>query len=170
MEERVLHIKLVYRSIFGVSQSDDGADSCRLDNRAESFIIINSWSLGEAAKDPTSLVSVQGTVSMEFVLEDSFASDHIGFGGTRDKFPRVVVHQGSMLFLHSPVPDRVGESIAAGPGQRRESLSVENTRLLEAGLPTGRHAMGVGDGWDGHGASRKSGAGLDVAWRGGDEA
>jgi hypothetical protein len=75
-----------------------------------------------------------------------------------------------VLFLHSPAPERIGEGVAAGPGQWREGLSVKHTRLLEPGFPTGCHAMGVGNGRDGHGAGREAGALLDEAWRRWDDA
>ena len=59
MEESVLHIKLMNQPILRVCHRDDCANSGRLNNRAEGFIVVNSGALSESLKYPTSLVSLQ---------------------------------------------------------------------------------------------------------------
>jgi hypothetical protein len=91
MKKCVLHIKLMDRPVPGMSQREDGANRGWLDNGAESFSIINTGTLGETAKNPSSLVSVQRAISMKFVFENPFTGDHICLGRTRDEIPSVVI-------------------------------------------------------------------------------
>ena len=91
MEEGVFHIKLMNRPIPGVSQGEDSPDGSRLDDGAECLVVINAGTLGEPAKHPASLVSVQGTIGMKLMLEDPFAGDHICVGRTGNEIPSVVV-------------------------------------------------------------------------------
>jgi hypothetical protein len=61
-QERILHIELVNRSGAGNGQGEHGADHGRLDHQAEGLIVVDVGSLGEAVKNPTSFVPVQGAV------------------------------------------------------------------------------------------------------------
>jgi hypothetical protein len=65
--------------------------------------------LGEAAKDPTSLVLFQGAVGVELVLKDTFADDDVGANRMSDKISSVVGDQSIILFLHGTAPGRVGK-------------------------------------------------------------
>jgi hypothetical protein len=56
LQERILHIKLMNRLGAGDGQGQHGPDCGRLDRRTEGLIIVDARSLGEAAKDPASLV------------------------------------------------------------------------------------------------------------------
>jgi hypothetical protein len=56
-----------------------------LDNWAESLIVVDTGTLGEAAKNPTSLVPFKGVVRVEHVLEDPFASDEVGANRMRTR-------------------------------------------------------------------------------------
>ena len=85
MKKGVLHIKLMDRLVLRMSQSEDGANSGWLDNRAEGFVVINIGALCKPAKYPSSLVSVQGAISMELMFENPFAGDHIRLGWARDE-------------------------------------------------------------------------------------
>jgi hypothetical protein len=49
--------------------------------------------LGEAAKDLTSLVLLQGAIGVELVLEDPFAGDNVGSNRMRGKISSVVGDQ-----------------------------------------------------------------------------
>jgi hypothetical protein len=90
MQEHILHIELVNRPGAGDGQGEHGANRGRLDHRAEGLIVVNAGSLGEAAKNPTSLVPVQGTVVIELVHENPLAGDDAGANGMRDKTLGVV--------------------------------------------------------------------------------
>jgi len=114
VEKGVLHIELVNRPVQGMSQGNDSMNSGRLDNRAESLVIVDAGLLGEPTEYPTSFVSVQRTISMKLVLENPFPGDHIRLGRTRDKIPSVVVQEGSMVFFHGLTPVRVSKGIPTG--------------------------------------------------------
>ena len=115
MKESVLHIELMDRPVLRVSQSEDGANSSWLDDRAEGFVVINTGTLCKLAKYPSSLVSVQGAISMELMFENPFAGDHIRLGRARDEIPSVVVQESSIFFFHSPTPMVIGKSVTTGP-------------------------------------------------------
>jgi hypothetical protein len=70
--------------------------------------------LGEAAKNPTSLVPFQGAVRVELVLEDPFLGDDVGANRTRDKIPSVVGDQSIIFFFHSTTPRWVDKGSADG--------------------------------------------------------
>jgi hypothetical protein len=91
-----------------------------LDNWAESLIVVDAGTLGEAAKNPTSLVPFKGAIRVEHVLEDPFASDEVGANRMRDKIPSVVGDQNIIFFLHGTTSRRVSEGSTDGGGHRRE--------------------------------------------------
>jgi hypothetical protein len=68
--------------------------------------------------NPTSLAPVQGTVTIELVLENPLVGDDIGANGARDKIPGVVGDQGSKLILHGAAPVRIDKGGAEGGGYR----------------------------------------------------
>jgi hypothetical protein len=108
------------RSGAGDDQGEDGADRERLDHRAEGLIVVDAGSLGEAAKNPASLVPFQGTVGIELVLENPLASDDVGANGARDKISGVVGDQGNKFFFHGTAPIWIDEGGANGGGHRRQ--------------------------------------------------
>jgi len=123
VEEGVLHIKLMDGPIPRVSQSEDGANGSGLDDGTESLIVINSGALCEPTEHPTSLVSVQGAISMKLVFEDPFSGDHICLGRPRNEIPSVVVQESSEFF-HGPTPVWSSKSISTRPRQWGQSLGV----------------------------------------------
>jgi hypothetical protein len=62
----------------------------RLDHQTEGLIVVDTGSLGEATKNPASLVPVQGVVRVELVLENSLVDDDVGANWMRDKIPCLV--------------------------------------------------------------------------------
>jgi hypothetical protein len=93
---------------------------CQLDNRVESLIVVDAGPLGEATKNPASLVPFQCTVGVELVLEDSLAGDDVGANRTRDNIPCAVGDQSSIFFLHGTTPGRVDKGGTGRGGHRRE--------------------------------------------------
>jgi hypothetical protein len=118
VQERILHIKLMNRPGAGDSQGEDSADRGRLDHRAEGLIVVDIGSLGEATKNPASLVPFQGAVRIELVLENPLAGDDVGANEARDKIPGVVGDQGSKFFFHGATPIWIDEGGADGGGHR----------------------------------------------------
>jgi hypothetical protein len=56
MQERILHIKLMNGPGAGDDQGEHRVDCSQLDDRAEGLIVVDVGLLGEATKDPASLV------------------------------------------------------------------------------------------------------------------
>jgi hypothetical protein len=78
MEEGIFHIELLNGPVMGDSSGEHRVNSGRLNNWAESLIVVDSRALSETSKDPTGLVAIKGPVSMELVCEDPLASDNVG--------------------------------------------------------------------------------------------
>jgi hypothetical protein len=162
LKKSILDVKLMNRPIPGVSYSEDCADSGRFDNGTESFIVVNTGALSEAAKNPTSLVSIQRAISMKFMFEDPFSGDHVGIGGPRNKIPSVIVHESGIFLFHGATPMRISKCIAASPGNWRQTLSMKNTRLNVSRLPTSHHTMVVVNRCDGYSTNRRTI--FDIPW------
>jgi hypothetical protein len=114
MQEHILHIKLMIQSGAGDNQGEHGADHGRIDHRAEGLIVVNVGSLGEAMKDPTSLVLFQRAIGVELVLENLFACDDVRANGARDKIPGVVGDQSNKFFFHGATPVQIDEDSMDG--------------------------------------------------------
>jgi hypothetical protein len=90
VQEHILHIELMNRPGAGDDQREHSAGRGRLDRRAKGLIVVDARSLGEAAKNPTSFVPVQGAVRIELVPENPLADDDVGANGATDKISSVV--------------------------------------------------------------------------------
>jgi hypothetical protein len=101
-----------------VGQGEHSVDRGQLDHRAEGLIVVDIGSLGEAAKDPTSIVSLQRTVRVELVPENPSIGEDVGANGVRDKVSGVVGDQGRKLFFHGAMPVQIEEGGADGGGYR----------------------------------------------------
>jgi hypothetical protein len=71
-------VELLNGPVTGDSSDEHRANSGRFYNQAEGLIVIDSRTLSETSKDPTSLVVIKGPVSTELVLEDPLTGDNIG--------------------------------------------------------------------------------------------
>jgi hypothetical protein len=118
VQECILHIELINRPGAEDNHGEDSEDRGRLDHRAEGLIVVDVGSLGEAVKNPASLVPFQGAVRIELVLENPLASDDVGANGARDKILGVVGDQGSKFFFHGTTPIWIDEGGADGGGHR----------------------------------------------------
>jgi hypothetical protein len=78
VQEHILHIELVNRPGAGDGQGEHDVDHGWLDHWAECLIVIDVGSLGEATKNPASLVAVQGAVGIELVVENLLAGVDVG--------------------------------------------------------------------------------------------
>jgi hypothetical protein len=118
MEEGILDIELMDRPVVGEGEGEDRANSGELDDGAEGLVVVHSGALGEAPKDPTGLVVVEGAVRGQLVVKKPLAGDHVGAWWTRHQVPGVVGHEGRVLLLHSTTLMWVGEGSANGGGHR----------------------------------------------------
>jgi hypothetical protein len=109
MQEHILHIELMNRPGAGDDQREHGVGRGWLDHWVKGLIVVDAKSLGEAVKNPTSLVPVQGAVRIEVVTENPLAGDDVGANGATDKISSVVGDQGSKLFFHGATPVWISE-------------------------------------------------------------
>lgn len=91
MQEDILHIKLLNKSIIGGSKGEHHVDGSRLHNWAKS-LIVDFRTLCETLEDPTSLVAIKSPVEEEFVREDPFVGDYVGVIGPRNKLPDPIAY------------------------------------------------------------------------------
>jgi hypothetical protein len=118
VQERILYIKLMNRPRAGDGQGEHGADRGRLDHRAKGLIATDAGSLGEATKNPASLVLFQRPVEIELVLKNPPTGDDVKANEARDKIPSVVCDQGSKFLFHGATPIRINEGGADRGGHR----------------------------------------------------
>jgi hypothetical protein len=119
IEEGVLDVELVHGPTPRDSQSQHSTDSGRLDDGAESLVVVHPRALSQAPKDPTSLVSIKRVIRLELVLEDSLAGDDIGLRKLRNQVSCAVRQQGLVL-LHSMTPVGVRERTTDRGWDRRQ--------------------------------------------------
>jgi hypothetical protein len=81
MEEGVLDIELMNGPVPGVSQSEDSTNGGGLDDGTECLVVINTWALREAAKNPAHLVSVKGAIGMELVPKNPLPGNNVCLTG-----------------------------------------------------------------------------------------
>ena len=66
-------------------------DSGRLDNGRERLIKIHTSPLCEAMNDPSCLVSLKGSIGVQFMLENPFAIDDMSSRRTVDETPCLIL-------------------------------------------------------------------------------
>jgi hypothetical protein len=76
MEEGILDIEVMDRSVSGEGEGEDGANGGELDDEAEGLVVVHSRAMGEAPKDPTGLVAVEGAVRCQLMAKEPLAGDH----------------------------------------------------------------------------------------------
>jgi hypothetical protein len=88
--EGILDIELMDRPVPGEGEGEDGSNGGELDDEAEGLVVVHSGALGEAPKDPTGLVAVEGAVRSHLVAKEPLFGDHVGVWWTWDQVPGVV--------------------------------------------------------------------------------
>ena len=122
-------------------QGEDSAHGSRLHNRAESLIIINPWTLSKATEHPTSLVSLQRAMCLEFVLEYPLVGDNIGLRRTWNQIPRVISQQSIEFLLHRLAPIGISKTPTIGARHGRQRSRVVDSRQSKASLPACHHGV-----------------------------
>jgi hypothetical protein len=112
MEEGIRDIKLTSGPLTRGGNSWNSSDHRWLDHRYKSLTEVDAGSPHEPANDPTRLVAVQGTVRMEFVLENPFSRDDVGTARAINKAPGMVGLESPEFGLHGSVPVRIPECSA----------------------------------------------------------
>ena len=145
MEEGVLDVELVNGPPSRERQGQNSADGCWLHHMTECLIEIHTWPLSESTQNPASLVPFQGTVSLELVLEDLFAGDHISTRWPRNQIPGLIPQECSMLFFHGSSPIGVGKGATEGLQDGRQGCCVVQRGNAIPLLCPGRHRMLIHD-------------------------
>lgn len=149
VKKGILNIELMYGPVSRHCKAEHSTHGGRLDDGAEGFVEVNAGTLSETAKDPASLVPVEGTVGLELVLEEPLASDDVGAAWPRNEVPGAVGEKGVELILHCSPPIWVSEHRVIGAQDWREDrrMQVETLNgLAHTEFTTGGHDMVVGDG------------------------
>jgi hypothetical protein len=118
IEEGIFHIELLNGPVMGDSSDEHRVNSGRFDNRAKSLIVVDSRVLSETPKDPTGLIAIKGTISIELVCEDPLASDNVGALRTGNQLPGPIADQGAVLFLYSRTTMGIDKCSTSGGGDR----------------------------------------------------
>jgi hypothetical protein len=119
------------------SQGEYGADGGKLDDEAECLIVIHVGSLGEAPKNPASLVAFEGAIRSQLVAKEPLASDHISTRQTWHQVPSVVGQQGCVLLLHGPTPVMSARVVQTEEGTREASGGVAVVSATRISRSTG---------------------------------
>jgi hypothetical protein len=69
VEEGILDVELMDRSAPGEGEGEDGTNSGELNDGAEGLVVVHFGALGEAPKDPTGLVAIEGAVRGKLVAK-----------------------------------------------------------------------------------------------------
>jgi hypothetical protein len=82
--------------------------------------------------DPTSLVSVERTINIEFMTENPFVGDDVGARGRGTRSQMLLV----VLFLHRVAPIGIGKGAVIGLRDGRMSRGTERSRHPKTSLAT----------------------------------
>ena len=118
MKKGVLHVQLMNGPRSGGGDAEDDADGGRLDNRAESLVVVDAVLLRETTNDPPGFMTGEGAISMILVLEDPLAGDNISPRWSRYEAPGAIIHERLVLFMHRSPPIGVGQGGTRVGGQR----------------------------------------------------
>jgi hypothetical protein len=62
VEEGILDVELMNRLVPGEGEGEDGSHGGKLGDEVDGLVVVHTGALGEAPKDPTGLVAVNGAV------------------------------------------------------------------------------------------------------------
>ena len=114
VEERILVVKLMNRLVTRERKREHCTNGGWLDDRAESFIEINTFALSKPSEHPTSFVSFQRTIRLQLVMVDPLASNDVSIARRINEIPSVVGEKSTILLNHSGMPIRILESTTIG--------------------------------------------------------
>lgn len=140
-------------------EGDDSIYGDGLIDRAKGLVVVNSRALSEALKDPTYLILIQGTISLELMLEDPLVGDHM-VPGARHQVPLVVGHQCLIFLLHCATPMGSASALRTKDGiceGGRVVAAMSTSQSMRWRTPTDCH---VTIGWRGEGCSGRRWGGI----------
>ena len=107
VEEHILDVKLMNRPVTRERKREHCANGGWLDDRAESFIKINTFTLRESSQDPPCLVPIKRTIGLQLVTENPLACDNVSIARWINEVPSVVGQKSTILLNHEGVPIRI---------------------------------------------------------------
>jgi hypothetical protein len=90
VEEGILDVELMDRSVTGEGEGEDGSHGGELDDGSEGLVVVHTGALGEAPKDPMGLVAVEGAIRSRLVAKEPLVGDLVGAWWTRHQVQGVV--------------------------------------------------------------------------------
>jgi hypothetical protein len=66
-----------------LGEGKDDTNGGELDNRTEGLVVVHYGAMGEAVKEPTGLLAVEGVVQGRLVAKEPLDGDHAGAWWTR---------------------------------------------------------------------------------------
>jgi hypothetical protein len=112
VKKGILHVQLVDRPSAGDVNAENSPNGGLFDHRTEGLVVVNAFSLREAADHPAGLVTSEGPIGMEFVPENPLARHNVRARGARNKMPGVVVDECLVLIHHHSPPVGIGQGAA----------------------------------------------------------
>lgn len=135
VQESILNIELVKAPTTGEGKRKHQMDSGMLDNRTESFSIINTKLLFKPFGDQARFVSINCTVSPMFELEYPLAIDQVAARRRRNEVPGSVRHESLVFCIHSTAPIHIsgGVDVRARLGSGQRGLTPSTGRTVGNG-------------------------------------
>jgi hypothetical protein len=109
MEKRIFDIKLVNGPCGGDGCNEDCSNGAGLNNRGESFFVVDAMLLRKTVTDPASFITRKTTIGVEFLMETPFTRNDVCTGRARNKLPSVILKESRKLASHSSNPIGVKE-------------------------------------------------------------
>jgi hypothetical protein len=104
MEESIFDVELVNRPLRRDGYTEYYANGAGLNNRRESFIIVNPVLLRKTATNPASFVARKTTVGVEFLMKTPLTRDNVCTRRARNELPGVILKKGRKLLTHGSSP------------------------------------------------------------------
>jgi phage-related protein len=104
MEESIFDIELVNRPLRRDGYTENCANGAGLNNRRESFIVVNAMLLRKTATNPPSFIARKTTVRVEFLTKNPLTRNDVCTGRSRNKLPGVILKKGRKLISHGSSP------------------------------------------------------------------
>jgi hypothetical protein len=100
VEEIVLDVRLASLPLKGEREGEDDKDRRRFENQVEHLVEVDTLLLGEATKQPTCFVAVEGAIGLEVVAKDPLGGDDVSVPRWRHEIPSVVAEKSAVLRGH----------------------------------------------------------------------
>lgn len=93
------------------SKSENNPNSSRLDNRAESLMIVNTGTLIESLCNQPGFIAINTTIRSPLNSKDPLAPNDILNGLAGNKFPGSIAGESIKFFTHGSFPFGIGEGL-----------------------------------------------------------